>query len=231
MKKIITAVMFLALSTVSSNAADLRGAIGNMTLTGGIATNSSVWGASAREKNSNDAGTEIYNKGHAGVFVDDYSSYLIELGLGQYVSVGYEHTPDSISTPEAVSNEGKTNQVTASVKFDDLNTTYIKLNIPGGMYLKTGTTTVDLKINETANSTYKDVSADGSMVGVGYQRFLGDSGFGFRFEGAYYEFDNVKTDNGAATATAANGGLNEISAKNLEGLSGKVALTYTFGKN
>ena len=69
------------------------------------------------------------------------------------------------------------------------------------------------------------------MVGVGYQRFLGDSGFGFRFEGAYYEFDNVKTDNGAATATAANGGLNEISAKNLEGLSGKVALTYTFGKN
>ena len=228
MKKIITTVVFLALSTFSAKAVDFSG----LSFTAGIASNTSVWGASAREKNSNDSGTQIYDKGHSGVFADDYSSYIFEVGVGEWLSFGYEHTPDSISTPEAISNEGKTNKVTATVKFNDLNTTYAKINIPGGLYLKAGSTEVDLDIQESTNgSQYANKSTSGSVVAVGYQRLLGDSGFGLRFEGGYYEFDNVSTDNGASTATAANGGLNKIEAKNLEGASGRIALTYTFGRN
>ena len=49
------------------------------------------------------------------------------------------------------------------------------------------------------------------------------------------ELDNVKTDNGIASGTASNVSgsttRNEIEATNLEGLTGKIALTYTLGKN
>jgi hypothetical protein len=46
------------------------------------------------------------------------------------------------------------------------------------------------------------------------------------------ELDNVTTDNGvsATGGTVANGGRNQVDASNLEGLNGKIALTFTLGK-
>ena len=46
------------------------------------------------------------------------------------------------------------------------------------------------------------------------------------------ELDNVSTSNGVAAdgATVANGGRNQIDAKNLEGVTGKLAITYTLGR-
>ena len=229
MKKIITTLAFLALGTTSVMSADIRDLnLSGLSLTAGLATNSSVWGASAKSTERTETGTiQHINKEH-GVFTDSYSSNFVELGIGRFISLGYEMTPDSITTPTNISNEGdQKNRV--SVDFNDLNTIYAKLNIPGGMYIKYGTVSTDLDIKETmaSGNTYKNVSVDGTSLGAGYQRLLGDTGFGIRFEANYVEFDNTKTDNGKPTS----GNQNLIEASNLEGAAAKFAVTYTFGRD
>ena len=84
-----------------------------------------------------------------------------------------------------------------------------------------------------SGSTYNNVSTSGEIVAMGYQGFIGESGFGFRFETQYLELDNVQSSNGVAAdgATVANGGQNLIEATGLEGLTGKIAITYTLGLN
>lgn len=234
MKKIITTAIFVLFTTVSANAVDFSG----LSFTAGIASSTSVWGASAKETSSNETGSsDRVNKAH-GVFQESYSSYFGEVGFGRFVSLGYEHTPDSISTPENINPGGAKatsggghgtayNTSKVSVDFNDLNTTYVKLNIPGGMYLKYGHVETDLDIKETMSSgnTYNNVSIDGTTTGLGYQRMLGDSRMGFRFETNYVDFDNATTTNGVATT----GNHNKIEATNIEGLNAKVALTITLG--
>ena len=87
----------------------------------------------------------------------------------------------------------------------------------------------------SSGSTYKNVSTSGEIMGLGYSRFFGESGLAIRFEGAYLQLDNVKTTNGIAKGTVdiASGSVNfnEVEAKNMEGLQGKIALTYTLGRN
>ena len=237
MKRIITTAVFLVFSTISANAID-KSSFEVFSLTGGVANSQSVWGASAREKNFNDTNVLTHNKRASGVFTDGYGSQFVELGIGRFISLGYEHTPDSISTPEVVSNEGRATQNKVKVDFNDLDTLYVKLNTPWGLYLKAGTVETDIDIKEVSASgaTYNNMSTNGSMVGAGYQKLIGDSGFGFRLEGSYMELDNVTSTNGSGTAnnadgTTTGGGINTITAKNLEGLAAKVALTYTFGRN
>ena len=98
MKKIITAIAFIALTTVSAKAIDF----GGLSVTAGLGQNTSVWGASGTESEYSETGTlpEI-NKEH-GVFTDEYSSHFIELGIGKYVSVGYNMASDPIKTPSNV---------------------------------------------------------------------------------------------------------------------------------
>tara|TARA_B100000795_G_scaffold99161_1_gene72901 strand:+ start:50 stop:760 length:711 start_codon:yes stop_codon:yes gene_type:complete len=236
MKKFITAIAFVALSTVSAAAIEL----GMFSVTAGVATNTGVYGATATEQGQDNSGADYAgakNK-ESGVFTDSFGSQFIELGIGQWISVGYEHTPDSLSTPTNVSREGSTLESSMSVDFNDLNTTYLKINLPilTGAYAKWGTVETDLDIKETmgSGSTYKNVSTSGSVVGAGYSSYLGDTGFGIRFETTYLELDNVSTDNGIAKGTTTT--LNEqthnrVDASNIEGLQAKVALTYTFGRN
>jgi len=236
MKKFITAIAFVALSTVSAAAIEL----GMFSVTAGISQNTGVYGATATEQGQDNSGADYAgakNK-ESGVFTDSFGSQFIELGIGQWISVGYEHTPDSLSTPTNVSREGSTLESSMSVDFNDLNTTYLKINLPilTGAYAKWGTVETDLDIKETmgSGSTYKNVSTSGSVVGAGYSSYLGDTGFGIRFETTYLELDNVSTDNGIAKGTTTT--LNEqthnrVDASNIEGLQAKVALTYTFGRN
>ena len=233
MKKLITIFAFIALSTVSAKAADL----GIFSVTAGFAANQGVFGATAKEtaRDEDDVLGSV-NK-ESGVFTDSYGSQFIEVGLGSWISLGYEHTPDSISTPQNVNNGniGTTATSTVSVDFNDMNTAYLKLNTPYGVYFKYGTVSTDIDIKETQQSgnTYQNKSVDGESMGIGYQTFIKDTGFGIRFEGSYLELDNVSVDNGVAigAGTPATGGRNQIDASNLEGLAGKVALTYTFGRS
>ena len=236
MKKFITMIAFVALSTVSAAAVEL----GIFSVTAGIAANTGVYGATATEQGQDNSGVDYAgakNK-ESGVFQDSFGSQFIELGIGQWISVGYEHTPDSLSTPTNVSREGSSLESTMSVDFNELNTTYVKLNLPilTGAYLKAGSVETDLDIKETmgSGSTYKNVSTSGSVVGAGYSSYLGDTGFGIRFETTYLELDDVSTNNGIAkgTTTTLNAQTaNRVDASNIEGLQGKIALTYTFGRN
>jgi len=247
MKKIITTLAFIALSTVSAKAIELP-SLGMFSLTAGIASNSGVFGASAKETNLpdggviNGVGTSQSNKavanGHikeeSGVFTDSFTSQFIEIGIGEFISVGYEHTPDSITTPTNVSREGRALEKSTFVDFDDLNTTYLKINFPfvTGLYGLVGTVESDLKIKKTggSTSTYDNKSISGDVTAVGYQKYIGDSAFGIRAQATYMEFGNVSTSSGNAS-DAAGGGNNTIDADELAGLSAKVALTYTIGRD
>ena len=240
MKKLITTFAFIALSTVSAKAIDME----MFSITGGLAANNSVFGATAKQDDYNAAGTtiETTDKEH-GVFSESFGSQFVELGIGRFISLGFEHVPDSISTPQNINSGGNpgggegADTSTVSVDFNDMNTTYIKLNTPIGIYFKYGTVETDLDIKETqlSGNTYDNTSVDGTSIGAGYQKTLGERGFGFRIEGNYVELDNVTVNNGVGTSTSggttANGGFNEVKATNLEGLTGKVALTYTFGRS
>jgi len=240
MKKLITTIAFIALTTVSAKAIDME----MFSVTGGIAANNSVWGGTAQqdEYDSNNDGTIDGKNKQSGVFTESYGSQFVELGIGRWISLGYEHVPDSISTPKNINSgggvTGTTNDTSSvSVDFNDMNTTYLKLNTPMGIYLKFGTVSTDLDIKETqfSGNTYKNTSVDGTSMGAGYQKTLGERGFGFRIEGNYVELDNVTVNNGVGSSTSggttANGGFSEVKATNLEGLTGKVALTYTFGRS
>ena len=237
MKKLITTIAFIALSTVSAKAIEME----MFSITGGIATNQSVFGATAKQDDYNAAGTSIEttDKEH-GVFTESFGSQFVELGIGRWISLGFEHVPDSISTPQNVNDGGSygTNGTgttsTVSVDFNDMNTTYLKINTPMGIYFKYGTVSTDLDIKETqlSGNTYKNTSVDGTSMGAGYQKILGERGFGFRIEGNYVDLDSVTVNNGVTkTAGTGNNNFKEIKATNLEGLTGKVALTYTFGRS
>ena len=234
MKKLITTIAFIALSTVSAKAIEWE----LFSITGGLAANQSVFGGTAQQDDYNAAGTtiETTDKEH-GVFTESFSSQFVELGIGKWVSLGFEHVPDSISTPQNINDGGGGGTTsTVSVDFNDMNTTYIKLNTPIGIYFKYGTVETDLDIKETqlSGNTYKNTSVDGTSMGAGYQKTLGERGFGFRIEGNYVELDNVTVNNGvtkAGVVTRTDGGFAEVKATNLEGLTGKVALTYTFGRS
>ena len=238
MKKLITTIAFIALSTVSAKAIDME----MFSITGGLAANNSVWGATAQQDeydSNNDGSIDASNK-ESGVFTESFGSQFVELGIGRWISLGFEHVPDSISTPENINSGGNpgggagadTSKV--SVDFNDMNTTYLKLNTPMGIYFKYGTVSTDLDIKETqlSGNTYSNTSVDGTSMGAGYQKTLGERGFGFRIEGNYVELDSVTVNNGV-TKTAGTGlnNFKEIKATNLEGLTGKVALTYTFGRS
>ena len=227
MKKIILMGAFIALSTVSAKAIELP-SMGLFSLTGGLASQSSVWGASGKEQNFDDLNTTITETNTAeGVFTESFGSNFVELGIGKYISVGMEKY-DSITTPTNVANEGRAAENTVKVKFSGLETNYLKLNIPGGMFLKWGDIETDMDVVESKGD-YGKASLSGSSIGAGYERFFGETGFGFRFEGTYHEFDSVTLTDDAANADG--DGKNVITASNIEGLSGKIALTYTLGRN
>jgi hypothetical protein len=232
MKKLITTFAFIALSTVSAKAIDLE----VFSITGGIASNSSVWGATAKQEDYNAAGTTVETTNtQSGAFTESFGSQFVELGIGRWISLGYEHVSDAISTPQNVNDGGDAGTTsTVSVDFNDFNTTYAKLNTPMGIYLKFGNVSTDIDIKETqlSGNTYKNTTVDGTSIGAGYQKTFGERGFGFRIEGNYVDLDNVTVNNGV-TKTAGTGinNFKEIKATNLEGLTGKIALTYTFGKS
>ena len=225
MKKIITAIAFIALTTVSAKAIDF----GGFSVTAGLANNTSVFGASGTESEYSETGTLPETNKEHGIFTDEFSSQFVELGIGQWVSVGYEMTSDPIQTPRTITNEGKDNQNSVQVDFNDLETQYVKINFPGGMFAKLGATTMDIKLNHTSagSRTYPNRTSEGTSIGLGYQGYVGESGLGYRFETSYLEFDSVESNNGVATT----GNFNKVEVTNMEGAVAKFAITYTLGRN
>ena len=229
MKKILAIVSVLSLFTFSANAFDAS----DVSVTAGISANSAVYGASGKETNRDESNTVRDIENESGVFVDSHMSGFLELNMGEFLSLGYEHTPDSITTPEnrRITNVNSTTKVSAD--FNDLNIAYLKFNVPGGVYLKAGYVETDIDVNESmaSGSTYANVSTEGTLIGVGYSQAL-EGGVAIRLEGSYMELDDVMTSNGvsATGGSSANGGRNQIDVSDMEGLNGKIALTFTFGQ-
>ena len=212
----------------------------DLSVTAGISANSAVYGASGKETNRAEDNTVKTIKNESGVFTDSHMSGFLELNVGEFVSLGFEHTPDSITTPENQrttnrnNTAGTSSTTRVSADFNDLNIAYLKLNIPGGVYLKAGYVETDVDVKETmaSGSTYNNVSTEGTLVGVGFSKALGERGIAIRLEGSYMDLDDVTSSNGvsATGGSSANGGRNQIDISNMEGLNGKIALTYTFGQ-
>ena len=229
MKKILAIVSVLSLFTFSANAFDAS----DVSVTAGISANSAVYGASGKETNRDDSGNIKKVINESGVFVDSHMSGFLELNMGEFLSLGYEHTPDSITTPEnrRITNVNSTTKVSAD--FNDLNIAYLKFNVPGGVYLKAGYVETDIDVNESmaSGSTYANVSTEGTVLGIGYSHSV-EGGLGVRLEGSYMELDDVMSSNGvsASGATVANSGRNQVDVSNMEGLNAKIAVTFTFGQ-
>ena len=229
MKKILAIVSVLSLFTFSANAFDAS----DVSVTAGISANSAVYGASGKETNRDESNTVRDIENESGVFVDSHMSGFLELNMGEFLSLGYEHTPDSITTPEnrRITNVNSTTKVSAD--FNDLNIAYLKFNVPGGVYLKAGYVETDIDVNESmaSGSTYANVSTEGTLIGVGYSQAL-EGGVAIRLEGSYMELDDVMSSNGvsASGATVANSGRNQVDVSNMEGLNAKIAVTFTFGQ-
>jgi hypothetical protein len=206
----------------------------DLSVTAGISANSAVYGASGKETNRAEDNTVKTIKNESGVFTESHMSGFLELNVGEFVSLGFEHTPDSISTPQNKRVTNTNANTTVSADFNDLNIAYLKLNVPGGVYLKAGyvETDVDVKESMASGSTYNNVSTEGTLVGVGYSKALGDRGIAIRLEGSYMSLDDVTSSNGvsATGGSIANGGRNQIDISSMEGLNGKIALTFTFGQ-
>jgi len=232
MRKITTILSVLFFISYSANALE----VSDMSVTAGISANSAVYGATGKETNRDESNAVRSINKESGVFTDSHTSGFLELNVGQYVSLGIEHTPDAITTPQndRVTGEGGGGTTTVSADFNDLNIAYLKLNVPGGIYLKAGyvETDIDVKESMASGSTYSNASTEGTIFGIGYERSVGEAGLGLRLEGSYMSLDDVTSSNGvsATGATVANGGRNQIDVSNMEGVNAKIAITYTFGK-
>ena len=232
MRKITTILSVLFFISYSANALE----VSDMSVTAGISANSAVYGATGKETNRDESNAVRSINKESGVFTDSHMSGFLELNVGQYVSLGIEHTPDAITTPQndRVTGEGGGGTTTVSADFNDLNIAYLKFNVPGGIYLKAGyvETDIDVKESMASGSTYSNASTEGTIFGIGYERSVGEAGLGLRLEGSYMSLDDVTSSNGvsATGGTSANGGRNQIDVSNMEGVNAKIAITYTFGK-
>ena len=215
MKKIMTAIVIL-LGTISTASADLG-------INVGIAGNTSIWHATGVEQNTNDTTQTEDAVGVAG-----YDSYFIEKTLGSRITIGYEHTPDALTTDTAENNRdtlttGNSHETLINkvqLKFENLDMLYVHLNISESVYVKLGQTSVDVITNESlaTGSTYSDFSLDGSLVGAGYNKSF-SNGIFLRGEFNLLEFD----DSGKKTSID-----NTVQLNGLEGAQAKFALGYSF---
>jgi hypothetical protein len=235
MKKIISIMAFLVLSTVSAKAISMPNmpGLGFIEIKGGLAQNHGVFYATGHEKEFGEDGTagDVETTKASGLFEQGFTSQFIEVGITKWIAVGYEHTADPLSTPTNVSNEGTANENSVSVDFHDLDSSYIKVRVPfmGGLYLKGGEVEVNLDIKEVTGSgnQYPNRTTSGDIYGAGYEAQIADTPLGIRIETAYMDLDPVSTNNGVAT----DGNHNRIDVNSMEGVTAKVALTLTLGRN
>ena len=190
----------------------------------GISGNSGVYAATGIENNFNEAGTAIdeTTKEH-GAFNETFMSVFAEMSLNDAISIGLDYVPDTIDSPENVSNEGMPNESKVSVGFEDLVTIYAKLNVPlGGTYLKVGYSTVNVMSNETMSSSnsYGNDRSDAISFGLGYAHELAD-GLAVRAEITGSEFSDVNTNNGQTNKT-------EIKVEDMIGARGTISVVKSF---
>jgi len=220
MKKLIIAItsvfMLMASNAMSM---ELRPAIG-------VSGNMGVFAATGTEKNFSETGTIKTTIDEHGAFATEFGSVFLELGLNDVISLGVDYVPQTLETPQNISNENQPNQNSVEAHFEDLTTVYAKLNLPlGGTYLKLGFSMADVISIENMNSgtTYGNDTTDGPTVGIGYNHEVA-GGLSIRAEITGTDFSDVKANNGVATS----GNRNEIIVKDMIGARGTISLVKSF---
>ena len=197
MKKLITsslASLFLLSTTATAEVGVNVGVSGSMGL----------FGATAKE-----VAMETHTETEIAALA--YGSIFIEKTLGDFFTLGIEYvpTPFESETTETAKNDMEPDAQTRTtvvnklqVDFEDLSTLYIALNVTEDAYVRVGAASVDVITNEVlgTGSSYGNVSLDGTVVGIGYNKDLSNGVF-MRGEANYINFDGTSLTSGDNTVT------------------------------
>ena len=199
----------------------------------GISGQMGVYHATGLDKDTDTVGTHTQKEDATGVI--GYSSFFIEKTLGQYITVGYDFSADTLSSETANNDRCSTSGVETEevldascntkdvnkvqLDFSDMSQTYVAINVTPSIYVKAGITSMDVITNEVlgTGATYKDFTLDGTVMAIGFNRTFDNSMF-VRAEGSYQEYDNHN----------ATSGDHKISLKDFEGVSAKFSIGKSF---
>ena len=143
------------------------------------------------------------------------------------IGVDYVPTPfesDSVETrkmDQQTENSAAVSSVENKVQVDleDLYSVYVAMSVTDNSYVKAGITSVDVITNENmgTGAAYGNTSLDGTLIGFGMHNEL-DSGFFWRLEGVYMNFDSASLTSGD----------NTINIKSLDGVNGTLSIGKSF---
>ena len=158
-----------------------------------------------------------------------WMSVFAEKTLGSRLAVGVDYTPSAIEsetkdtpTTDMTAGANTNTAVTQKIKvdFEDLTTIYVRLNLTDSLYVKAGSTSVDIITKEDlgTGSTYGNTSTDGTTVGVGFHNAM-DNGMFIRAEANYMALDGVKM-------TGSNSHIIDVS--DMHGATGSISIGKSF---
>ena len=223
MKKILltTLLSVFYITSASADAGINIGVSGQMGLFSATAKETHTDTTSSSSTTFKSSDTEVAAVGYASVF--------IEKTLGDRLAIGIDYVPSALesdtveSTKTDLSGTGsplsssKTN--TVQVDFEDLTTIYLAFNISENMYVKAGAASVDVITKESlgTGSSYGNVSLDGTVLGVGYNKNFDNTMF-VRVEGNYMDLDGASISNAD----------NKITLDGIDGVTGKISVGKSF---
>ena len=219
MRKIIATLVTSVALVFSTSAFALDG------LSIGISGNFGVFVADGKEENYTHTGTlEETARKDGAAFSEGYASVFVEYAVNDNISIGLDHVPDAIETPQNVNPEGATGKdfdIKVKAEFEELTTLYVLAKSDLGVYGKLGVSNMNIDIHSENAGTYADPGdTSGMMIGVGYEHDAAD-GISVRAELAYHEFDDVSANNGITDK-------NEITVSNIQGGTARISLVKSF---
>ena len=221
MKKFIAALVTSVALVFSTSAT----ALDSSQISIGISGNFSVFASDGKEENYTHTGTlETTSRKDGAAFAEGYASIFVELELNDNVSIGIDHVPDAIETPQNVNPEGATGKdvnIKVKAEFEELTTLYLLAKSDIGVYGKLGFSQVNIDVTSENAGTYPDPGeTNGMQVAVGYMHEAAE-GVSVRAELAYHEFDNVSASNGITDK-------NEIFITDMRGGTARISLVKSF---
>ena len=233
MKKLTIAILML-FSSFSIASAELG-------LKVGVSAQLGEWTATGSEKEVAEISADETEKMLVPIaewFIEKDLSFLP--GPLSRISVGYSHIAHDIGTAtsdttltdskgddqsnvpadtDGTDALGGTQKVQAD--FEDLNTMYVLVNITDWLYIKGGSTTMDIITNENlyTGGLYPNASVDGTVYEIGTE-FTTDGGMFMRFSVNEMDFDTVKI--------SSSNNNNSVTVKNIGGTSYKISVGKAF---
>lgn len=219
MRKIIAALVTSVALVFSTSAFAVDG------ISIGVSGNFSVFAADGKEENYTHAGVlEETTRKDGAAFAEGYASIFVEYAVNDQISIGLDHVPEAIETPQNVNPEGATGkdiEIKVKAEFEELTTLYVLAKSDIGVYGKFGISNMNIDITSENAGTYADPGdTTGFQLGVGYMHEAAD-GVSVRAELAYHEFDDVSANNGQTDK-------NEITVSNMQGGTARISLVKSF---